>query len=323
MVEVTVMLKSLNISVIDSCNHRCTMCSIWKNGQQPVLSLEFMREALGRSQPSLSEVIDLSLTGGEPFLRKDIIKLTQAILHFLPKIQILFINTNGSMPKRVVEYAVAVSRMSPKTIISVSLDGGRDVHKRIRGVDSYDKAIETLRLVNGLGLPNVSAMISTTITEPEEATLILHHVQEVADKLKCDYTFRVADISSSYYRNNDFVRGPFSERDISKLEEFISRYKPDDPFLPYVIEHMRTKRNRLMIDSQGTNHCLAGEAFIFVQADGVIRPCIYSLRSMGSLEQGIHPQRPTDLGKHEPCPCCTECTVYPMLLAKGVEHTKI
>lgn len=323
MVEVTIMLRSLNISVIDSCNHRCTMCSIWKNEQQPVLSVEFMREALGRSQPSLSEVIDLSLTGGEPFLRKDIVNLTQVILDFLPKIQILFINTNASMPQRVVEYAAAVSKMSPKTIISVSLDGDRDIHRKIRGVDAYDKAIETLRLVNGLGLPNVSAMISTTITEPDDATRILHHVQEVADKLKCDYTFRVADISSSYYRNNDFVRGPFTKRDISELESFILKHKPDDPFLPYVIEHMRTKKNRLMIDSQGINNCLAGDAFIFVQADGVIRPCIYSQRSIGNLERGIHPQRPDDLGKHEPCPCCTECTVYPMLLAKGMEHTKI
>lgn len=42
-----------------------------------------------------------------------------------------------------------------------------------------------------------------------------------------------------------------------------------------------------MVDEEGTNHCLAGEAFIFVQADGLIRPCIYSQRSIGNLEEGV------------------------------------
>ncbi len=299
------------------------MCSIWKNGHQPTLSVEFMKQSLGRNQPSLSEVIDLSITGGEPFLRKDIIELSQTILSFLPKIQIVFINTNGSMPERVAEYAKAISAISPKTIISVSIDGDKDIHKSVRGVDAYDKAIKTLKMVNELGLHNVSAMISTTIVQPENAMAVLSHIQQTADELNCDYTFRVAEISSSYYKNDDYAARPFTETDIAALEKFILKHKPNDPFLPYVLEHMRSKTNVLMIDEKGVNHCLAGDAFIFVQADGTIRPCIYSQRSIGQLSEGIHPARPDDLGKHEPCPCCTECTVYPMLLANGMEHTKI
>lgn len=85
------------------------------------------------------------------------------------RFKILFINTNGSMPNRVVQYAKAISGMAPKTIISVSIDGDRETHKTVRGVDADNKAIATIKAVNNLALPNVSAMISTTITSPDTA----------------------------------------------------------------------------------------------------------------------------------------------------------
>jgi hypothetical protein len=60
--------------------------------------------------------------------------------------------------------------------------------------------------------------------------------------------------------------------------------------------------------------CRAGELFGFINGQGEARPCIYSHRILGSVAAPKQVFLPiADLGAHEPCPCMTECTVYPML----------
>ena len=92
---------------------------------------------------------------------------------------------------------------------------------------------------------------------------------------------------------------------------FATERMPHDPFLRILREYTETGNIPLMMD-QGKVRCEAGKKFCFVKYDGNIYSCLYSPREIGTISAGITKEI-TDLGKKEPCPCCTECHIYPML----------
>lgn len=116
-------LRDLRISVTDRCNFRCTYCmpkEIFGRGYQflpheDVLTFEEITR-LVRIFASLG-TRKLRLTGGEPFMRREIETLV-AMLAEIPGIQDLAITTNGSFPTARIAsiQAAGVRRMT------VSLD---------------------------------------------------------------------------------------------------------------------------------------------------------------------------------------------------------
>lgn len=305
-------LKSLNMAVNNYCNNRCQMCNIWENDVVDTLTAEEISRHLAAPRSELESVVELSLTGGEPFMRRDLAEVTHAIVEHLPALETLFVNTNGTYPKRTSSYAKVISGIVPHLTICVSIDGDRETHRVVRGVDSWDLCVKTIEGVNGLGLPNVSCLISTTLLGGAEAVPILDSIRTLADEHACDFTFRFASVSTHYYGNEAYTVVDVTAEQVDEIARFVQEHKPDDVYLPVLMEHLRTGSNRVMIGPGGENRCRAGDVFLFVQADGVVRPCIYSTREMGSLSEGLRGRRLVDLGDHEPCPCCTECTVYPM-----------
>ncbi len=71
--------------VTNRCNFRCEFCFYYdeiEKGQKPdELSLDEIR----RFAPTIGPLMQLSLTGGEPFLRKDFTEVTKILLdHIIP-----------------------------------------------------------------------------------------------------------------------------------------------------------------------------------------------------------------------------------------------
>jgi Fe-coproporphyrin III synthase len=127
------------------CNARCGMCDSWrmKPGKEMApVEVANVFERLGRL-----DVVRLS--GGEPFLREDLIEIGEAVLR-ASRPSVLHITTNGSMPDRVVSFAERFS--APRRLaFMVSLDGHRQEHDASRGERvTYDLAIETVRRLAAL-----------------------------------------------------------------------------------------------------------------------------------------------------------------------------
>ena len=85
------------IAVTYRCDSRCNMCNIWKLEPGPELAPEEYRR-LPRT------LRDVNITGGEPFLRDDIVDLVRVIDEHCNHPRIV-ISTNGFQRRRIVHAA--------------------------------------------------------------------------------------------------------------------------------------------------------------------------------------------------------------------------
>ena len=73
----------LTFVVTRRCNSRCQMCSIWKEKDSPLLSLEQIERIF--RQNDFSFIRSVTLTGGEPTLRSDLVQICQTVLQSTPR----------------------------------------------------------------------------------------------------------------------------------------------------------------------------------------------------------------------------------------------
>lgn len=131
----------LNIHVTDVCNLRCKYCYIDFEHAVKDLPFDVFKKIVVEARACGTERI--SLEGGEPTVRRDIGDIVNLIRDLGMDCNI---NTNGYyLPRKIDELARA-------SVISVSLDGPKEVHDRFRGEGSYDKAVAAVELARSRGI---------------------------------------------------------------------------------------------------------------------------------------------------------------------------
>jgi MoaA/NifB/PqqE/SkfB family radical SAM enzyme len=132
--------------VTSLCNLRCSHCFFWReinNAVDDELSIHEIRKI----SQSLEHPIYLSLTGGEPCLKKDMVEIIRAF-HEGCGIREIGITTNGTHEKAIIETVASVfdEKLVSNLSIQVSLDGLEATHDRIRDVKgAFDKAFSTVK----------------------------------------------------------------------------------------------------------------------------------------------------------------------------------
>jgi radical SAM protein with 4Fe4S-binding SPASM domain len=158
------------------CNLRCTMC--WQWGEQGLFhDLTREHEIQQLDLDTLRAVIDdvagegtgVFLWGGEPFLHRDLMSFVQYV-----KSKGLYcsINTNGTYLPREAQRLVDLG----VDAIMVSVDGPREVHDRIRGMDGSFQRIEdgvkALRRARGGRGGKPEIVVNTTISPGNQEVLL-------------------------------------------------------------------------------------------------------------------------------------------------------
>jgi AdoMet-dependent heme synthase len=129
--------------VTQRCNARCSHCFYWKElGATPdELTLDEIRTLAG----SFANPTALSLTGGEPTLRKDLYEIAEAFAT-LNGPREMSIASNGMLPGRLVETCEKILANLPVESLGVqiSLDGLEQTHDEIRAVPAFKPAMESI-----------------------------------------------------------------------------------------------------------------------------------------------------------------------------------
>lgn len=160
--------------VTERCNARCSHCF-----------LDFSQPERSRDELSSGEVeqlarhlgaalVNVNLTGGEPFLRPDLWAISAAYLA-RARVASLYITTNGSLPGRLARY-LDQYRASPwraNIQVSISIDDFPAAHDQNRRIeDGYGLALESYRLCAGAREIGVTPNIALTITPQNHARVL-------------------------------------------------------------------------------------------------------------------------------------------------------
>lgn len=141
-----------------ACNLRCKHCLL-SAGKE--LKDELTTEEIKRL---VDEAIELGvkrfyITGGEPFIKNDIFELIRYIIK--EKNKELIIQTNATLfdDKKI---SALKKLKSPKLTIQVSLEGpDAETHDKLRGKGSFDKAVNGIKKLIGIGIiPVVATAVS-------------------------------------------------------------------------------------------------------------------------------------------------------------------
>jgi len=86
--ELPLTIRFVNYLITWKCNSRCMMCNIWKKGPSAQKELQIDEIENLFADPLLSKLEWIQLSGGEPFLRKDIAEIVRILLKLHPKLTI-------------------------------------------------------------------------------------------------------------------------------------------------------------------------------------------------------------------------------------------
>ena len=156
-------LKSAIIFITTNCNFRCKHCFYWKSLGKGDLKFDEWKRIIKKLPDSLKNV---SLSGGEPFLRKDLSKIISELRK--KGIKSIGIPSNGSLeyiPKKTEE----ILKNNPKIafLVIISLDGLEKTNDEIRMKGGFKKAVKTIKELNKLkrNYCNLKTQVTTTITD--------------------------------------------------------------------------------------------------------------------------------------------------------------
>ena len=91
----------------------------------------------------------IGITGGEPFLRKDLFDLLE-YLQELPNIKKIGILTNGTFIKGNIQ---RLKKLTKLYYIQLSLEGCRETNDEIRGKGIFDKVMESTKILKDVNIP--------------------------------------------------------------------------------------------------------------------------------------------------------------------------
>lgn len=305
--------------VTNRCNSRCGHCFYWKDLNSKIDELSL--EEIEKISKSMGHIFWLFLTGGEPFLRKDLAQICQ-IFYKNNHPNSINIPTNGLLVDKIVKDVaeIAKSCSQAKLVIQISIDEIGEKHDQTRGVKGNFAKI--IKLVAGLKL--LKRKYSNLALQ---ANIVFSHANQdrVGEIYKEIYRkFKLDNICISLVRGQPKDKTA-KEVDLNKYYEVHQEIKKTKRFAQYgsIISYLITKKEEmhvpLFLDSfkreKAGVDCLAGKQSVVLYPNGDLALCELIDEKYGNLREvnydfnKLWQGRKADKvrGKVKGCYCTQEC----------------
>ena len=156
--------STLIFFVTSRCNARCAHCFYWQELNTSPDELQL--DEIERIAASLAHPLHLSLTGGEPFLRNDLLDICK-IFYEKNRCRNIGLASNGFLSDKVISTTQLILEALPLESLSIqiSLDGLEETHNSIRGVkDGYSKALKTIVALSALSKQHKKFTVNVSFT---------------------------------------------------------------------------------------------------------------------------------------------------------------
>ena len=163
------------------CNARCNMCDCFKDPSRPEeeITLEEIKK--------LPEMAFTNITGGEPFIRRDIPDIVRELYK---KSDRIVISTNGYFTDRII----ALCKEFPQVGIRISIEGLQETNDKIRGIpDGFQRGYQTLKTLVEMGHPDVGFGMTVQDMNCEDLVPLYHIANDMGME------FATAALHNSFY----------------------------------------------------------------------------------------------------------------------------
>lgn len=276
------------------CNARCSFCFIDFDNPSP-RSAEMTLDEIDALTRTLGPVLsNVNLTGGEPFLRSDLIDIARCYYRNAG-VRSVYITSNGYFTDRIVKMATDIAEEFPDRtlIISLSVDAFPEDHDRIRRVKGlFDRVLQTYHALDQIG-PNVMVNVGITVSHENHAI-----VADLYESLLDEHGIR--SITAIIVRDEGVHVVPQDHRE-QVLETYrwltdrivedqrtgrIEGYDPDT-----LQGRLMNRKNEMLyeivldtyLDPHFVTPCRAGALFGVIDADASVHPCEVLDRPLGNL----------------------------------------
>ena len=309
--------QAVSLEITHRCIARCIMCNIWRIPvDEPELSVDEWLKLL--SDSLFSDLRELDITGGEPFLLDDIDCLFSGISRLksknFKKLRSVAVTTNGFLTGRVLEKTEVILRQFRKAgidlVIVCAMDAIGDIHEQIRNVkDAWQKVNSTIDGLLKLRkiYPNLIIGLKATILPVNIDEL--EAVSQYADERDLFTIISPCIITGARYLNLDTKNNlTFSDDDREKMIRFFKGRRFKWSFhAESLAEYFETGCIK--------KPCSCGFNYFFIRSSGNVFLCPLIDKSIGNVKEkplkdlfSSHSVRKIikNLGKFPECRDCTE-----------------
>jgi MoaA/NifB/PqqE/SkfB family radical SAM enzyme len=309
--------QAISLEITHDCIARCLMCNIWKIPRDvPNLPVEDWIQLL--SSDLLSDLRELDLTGGEPFLRRDLPELLAGISELksktLKQLKSIALTTNGLLTERVLRYTETIMpklmEKGLELVMVCALDGIGETHSRIRNVkDAWSKVHETIKGLEGLRerFPHLTLGLKTTVLP-----INIGELDKIVDFAHSKALFTIISpciITEGRYLNTNLGDDLlFSDHDKVEMSRFFERYNAGWSYhTERLIQYLKTGTMK--------KPCSCGFNYFFVRSNGDVLLCPLINEIHGNIkEQALNDvflsekasRFRRNIGRYTECRNCTE-----------------
>lgn len=241
--------------ITHQCNYNCSYCIFSCNSKK--IDGELTTEECYHiiDELVLHNFNHLKITGGEPFIRKDILE----ILKYASERLITDISTNASLI--TLEKVELLNQLKLK-MIHVSLDGDKLEHESVRGNNTYERTIKGLEaLRKSVNKVRIGSVIHRD-NQYDLENLIIDSVGLEADEIIFSIMEPVAG------QDRSLVKTVPNEVLISQIDELREKYNGQ-----ITVNYNFGKQPNFV------HRCPAGDKFLYINNFGNVSPCPWVLES--------------------------------------------
>jgi len=250
------------------------MCNIWKSPSPKEMEPEHYSKLP-------TSIRSINITGGEPFLRKDLVDVVRRIHLRAPSSRMVF-STNGFLTDTIVSTVSEVRSFHRRVGVGVSVDGLEEMHDRVRGSDgAFKKAMSTIEGLKRSGVKDLR--IGMTLSADNAASA--SEVYALSKKLGVQFTVTFAHNSEIYFQKSDNVAPEFTGQAGGSLADVMRAQLQSGA----VKDWLRAYHIRGIMDpelrKEFVSKCEAGSRFFFMSPSGDVYPCMVMNMPIGNLRE--------------------------------------
>jgi SynChlorMet cassette radical SAM/SPASM protein ScmE len=269
--------RSVDLEITNRCNLRCKYCSHFSSAGDVGLDLPIEEWLKFFEELKRCSVLDVSISGGEPFYRADLRDLISGVVKNKMRYSIL---TNGTLIED--DLAGFIASTGRCNYVQVSIDGSiPTTHDAFRGPGNFNKAIEGIKCLQHY---DISVQVRVTIHKKN-----LHDLEDIARLLLEDIGLPSFSTNSASYmglcrQNEAQVMLTPAERSMAmvSLLRLNRRYRgrisaTSGPLAEArnwsAMEDARLRRLPALPGGGRLTGCSGPMSRISVRSDGIIVPC--------------------------------------------------